>query len=65
MSGGKLQAAIAPKRVLEGVLPLPSPHLWRAAFRETIVPNEGQLRFVGLAFMLSSLLILLASHSHA
>ncbi len=65
MSGGKLPAAIAQMPVLEGILPFLAPNLWREAFRETIVPNEGQLRFVGLAFMLSGLLILLASHSHA
>lgn len=65
MSGGKLPAAIALKRVLEGILPLQSPNLWHETVRKMIVPNDGQLRFVGLASMLSGLLILLASHSHA
>ncbi|BBP03459.1 hypothetical protein TPL01_09080 [Sulfuriferula plumbiphila] len=65
MSSGKLPAAIALKRVLEGALPLQPPNLWHETFRKMIVPHDGQLRFVGLASMLGGLIILLASHSHA
>jgi len=65
MNGGNLLAAIALMLVLEGLLPLVAPNLWREAFRKMIILNDSQLRFAGLASMLSRLLILLASHSHA
>ncbi|HUW28978.1 MAG TPA: DUF2065 domain-containing protein [Sulfuriferula sp.] len=65
MSGGKLPATIAPKRVPGGVLPLQLPNSWRETLRKMAAPNDGQLRFAGRASMLSGLLILLASHSHA
>lgn len=45
--------------VLEGVLPLLTPASWRQTFRRMIELNDGQLRFIGLASMLSGLLIIL------
>jgi len=65
MSGGKLPAAIALMLVPEGMPALLAPSLGREAFRKIIAPGDGQLRFVGLASMLSGLLILRVSHSHA
>lgn len=65
MSGGKLPAAIALMLVAEGMPALRAPSLWRETFRKMITPGDGQLRFVGPASMLSGLLILLVSHSHA
>ncbi|MHB1333146.1 MAG: DUF2065 domain-containing protein [Sulfuriferula sp.] len=65
MNGGNFLAAIALMLVLEGMLPLLAPNLWRETFRKMITLNDGQLRIIGLASMLTGLLILLASHSHA
>lgn len=65
MSGDNLLAAIALMLVLEGMLPLLAPNSWRETFRKMITLNDGQLRIIGLASMLTGLLILLASHSHA
>ena len=61
MSGGKLRAAIA----LQGRLPLQLPGVGDERLRKMAVLNDARLRFVGLAFMLSGLFNLLASHSHA
>lgn len=65
MNGTNLLAAIALMLVLEGILPLVAPRLWREAFRKMTEMSDGQLRSVGLASMLGGLLILLATHSHA
>lgn len=65
MNGGNFLTAIALMLVLEGLLPSVAPSLWREAFRKMVILNDSQLRFAGLASMLSGLLILLASHSHA
>jgi uncharacterized protein len=48
--------------VLEGILPLLAPQLWRQTFQRMISMNDGQLRFVGLASMLGGLLLLSVAH---
>ena len=45
--------------VLEGVLPLLAPRIWRETFQRMTALNDGQLRFVGLASMLGGALLLL------
>lgn len=45
--------------VLEGVLPLVAPRVWRDTFRRMIELNDGQLRFAGLLSMAIGLLIVL------
>ena len=47
-----LLAALALVLVLEGLLPLIAPQLWRDAFRRLLELNDGQLRFIGLASIL-------------
>ena len=44
--------------LLEGVLPLLAPRLWRQTFQRMIAFNDGQLRFVGLVSMLGGLIFL-------
>jgi len=44
--------------VLEGILPLLAPSLWRQTFQRMVTLNDGQLRFMGLASMLGGLLLL-------
>jgi len=44
--------------LVEGVMPLLFPDAWRDAFRKLLALSDGQLRFIGLAGMLSGLLLL-------
>jgi uncharacterized protein YjeT (DUF2065 family) len=41
-------AACALVLVLEGILPLIAPRVWRDAFRRLTELSDGQLRFIGL-----------------
>ena len=41
-------AACALVLVLEGLLPLIAPRVWRDAFRRLTELSDGQLRFIGL-----------------
>jgi uncharacterized protein YjeT (DUF2065 family) len=43
-----LLAAFALVLVIEGVLPLFAPRLWRESFRKLVELTDGQLRFIGL-----------------
>ena len=44
-----LWAALALVLVLEGLLPLLAPGVWRESFAKLIAMSDGQLRFIGLA----------------
>ncbi|MDD2722378.1 MAG: DUF2065 domain-containing protein [Gallionella sp.] len=44
--------------VIEGMMPFLFPGTWRDAFRNLLTLTDGQLRFMGLAGMLSGLLLL-------
>ena len=44
-----LWAAFALVLVLEGLLPLVAPRLWRDSFAKLIAMSDGQLRVIGLA----------------
>lgn len=54
-----LISAIALVLIIEGILPLAAPNLWRETFSRMISFTDGQLRTVGLVSMLSGLLILI------
>ena len=43
-----LLAAFALVLVIEGLLPLLAPRLWRESFRKLVELTDGQLRFIGL-----------------
>jgi len=43
-----LWTALALVLILEGVLPLCAPSVWRDTFRKVTELSDGQLRFVGL-----------------
>lgn len=53
-----LLAAMALMLVIEGLLPFLAPTLWRETFRKMTEMSDGQLRFVGLASLLSGVLLL-------
>ncbi len=44
-----LLAAFALVLVVEGLLPLFAPRIWRDSFRKLTELSDGQLRFIGLA----------------
>jgi uncharacterized protein len=44
-----LLAALALVLVVEGLLPLFAPRMWRESFRKLVTMTDGQLRFIGLA----------------
>ena len=44
-----LWAAFALVLVVEGLLPLVAPQVWRESFRKLVQLTDGQLRFIGLA----------------
>ena len=43
-----LLAAFALVLVVEGLLPLAAPKMWRESFRKLVELTDGQLRFIGL-----------------
>ena len=43
-----LWAAFALVLVVEGLLPLVAPRVWRDSFQKLILLTDGQLRFIGL-----------------
>ncbi len=51
-------AACALVLVLEGLMPLLAPRVWRDTFRRVTELSDGQLRFIGLASMLVGGIIL-------
>jgi uncharacterized protein YjeT (DUF2065 family) len=59
--GEILAAAIGLMLVLEGILPLTAPRLWREIFRQMLEMKDGQIRFIGLASVGIGLAILLVS----
>jgi len=52
-------SAFALMLVIEGILPFTAPRIWREAFRRITELNDGQLRFAGLASLVTGLVILL------
>ncbi len=54
-----LTLAFALMLILEGLLPLFAPRLWREGFRRVTELSDGQLRFLGLSSMLVGTLLLL------
>ena len=59
--GEILAAAIGLMLVLEGILPLTAPKLWREIFRQMLEMKDGQIRFIGLASVGIGLAILVVS----
>lgn len=50
-----LWAAFALVLVVEGLLPLLAPGVWRDSFRKLTLLTDGQLRFIGLVSILIGL----------
>lgn len=54
-----LLGAFALMLVAEGLLPLLSPASWRSVFERALKMNDGQIRFLGMASLVSGLLLAL------
>ena len=50
-----LLAAFALVLVVEGLLPMLAPRVWRESFAKLVTLTDGQLRFIGLASILMGL----------
>jgi uncharacterized protein len=57
--GKYLLTALALMLIIEGVLPLLAPGLWRETFRRITEMSDGQVRFIGLVSMFAGLFLLL------
>lgn len=51
-------AALALMLVIEGLLPLINPTMWRQVFARMLGMTDGQIRFVGLSSILVGVLLL-------
>jgi uncharacterized protein YjeT (DUF2065 family) len=51
-------SALALMLIIEGILPFTAPRAWREMFRRIVELNDGQLRFAGLASMMTGLVLL-------
>lgn len=54
-----LALALGLMLVFEGLLPMLAPNVWRDLFARMAAQNDGQLRFVGLMFVLIGSVVLL------
>lgn len=54
-----LLTALGLMLVIEGVLPLLLPQIWRDTFRRMVELKDGQLRFVGLTSIVGGLILIL------
>lgn len=59
MTGPDWLAAIGLVLVIEGILPLVLPGVWRNALRRMLELRDGQLRFIGATSMLGGLFVLM------
>jgi uncharacterized protein YjeT (DUF2065 family) len=62
LSVDTLLLALALVLVLEGLMPFISPVRWRQVFEQVLRLSDGQIRFLGLASILSGLLLILLFH---
>ena len=49
--------------VLEGIVPLVFPSIWKDTFRRITTLEDGQLRFIGLMAVVSGIVVLMAMHA--
>jgi uncharacterized protein YjeT (DUF2065 family) len=57
-----LWLALALVLVIEGLLPFISPQRWRKVFEQVMQMSDGQVRFLGLASIVSGLILLALMH---
>ena len=56
-------AACALVLILEGLMPLLAPRVWRDTFRRVTELSDGQLRFIGMASLLIGGIVLAITYA--
>jgi uncharacterized protein len=49
--------------IIEGIVPLVFPSIWKDTFRRVTSLEDGQLRFIGLMAVVAGVMVLLAMHA--
>jgi uncharacterized protein YjeT (DUF2065 family) len=49
--------------IVEGIVPLVFPAIWKDTFRRITLLEDGQLRFIGLMAVVSGAIVLMAMHA--
>ena len=61
--GASFMIALGLVLILEGIVPLVFPSLWKDTFRRITTLEDGQLRFIGLMAVVSGIAVLMAMHA--
>ena len=61
--GASLVIAFGLVLILEGIVPLVFPAIWKETFRRITGLEDGQLRFIGLMAVVAGVAVLLAMHA--
>ena len=61
--GASLVIAFGLVLILEGIVPLMFPAMWKETFRRITGLEDGQLRFIGLMAVVAGAAVLLAMHA--
>jgi uncharacterized protein len=61
--GASFVIALGLVLILEGIVPLVFPSMWKEAFRRILGLEDGQLRFIGLMAVVAGTMVLLAMHA--
>ncbi|MGI9024699.1 MAG: DUF2065 domain-containing protein [Burkholderiaceae bacterium] len=61
--GASLVIAFGLVLILEGIVPLVFPAMWKETFRRITGLEDGQLRFIGLMAVVAGFAVLLAMHA--
>ena len=61
--GASFVIALGLVLILEGIVPLILPGVWKETFRRIIGLEDGQLRFIGLMAVVAGVVVLLAMHA--
>ncbi len=61
--GSSFLIALGLVLILEGIVPLVFPTIWKDTFRRITLLENGQLRFIGLMAVVAGNVVLLAMHA--
>ena len=61
--GASFVIALGLVLILEGIVPLVFPTIWKDTFRRITLMEDGQLRFIGLMAVVSGVAVLFAMHA--
>ncbi len=61
--GSSFLIALGLVLILEGIVPLVFPSIWKDTFRRITTLENGQLRFIGLMAVVAGISVLFAMHA--